>query len=309
MIAAVASRLSMGKCTSVDRKQSPQRSDSNEVVSDCSTRTPSVASEEPDSLASTEPTRKGLVVFDWDDTLFPTQFVSRAGDRAGRTHAAQLKQLAFLVESALRAAASTSSVAIVTLAQRPWVEDSAAKFLPDLHLPELLQELNIPVYYAREQGDALGGRQPTTIEDFVLLKRNAMAEALSAAAACSAPVGSCRLDVFSIGDSRIERAALRELLGTWARTGALAHAPRCKTLKLLDTPSLMEVMNQLRALVPRLASMSTWGKDFDLTTTSAATLGPKTLARFAEAKDGKSTPAKKVAEPSEFRKIRNVLRI
>jgi len=34
---------------------------------------------------------------------------------------------------------------VVTLARRHWVEDSAAEFLPELRLPELLHELRVPV--------------------------------------------------------------------------------------------------------------------------------------------------------------------
>lgn len=45
---------------------------------------------------------------------------------------------------------SMAQVAIVTLAERPWVLDSADHFLPGLNLKRLLRDLDIPVYYAVE---------------------------------------------------------------------------------------------------------------------------------------------------------------
>merc|ERR1712176_768297 len=61
-----------------------------------------------------------------------------------------LRRHAQLVAETLRTARSVGRVAIVTLSQRGWVFDSAARFLPGLDLQQLVGELDISIYYASE---------------------------------------------------------------------------------------------------------------------------------------------------------------
>mmetsp|Transcript_31821 Transcript_31821/g.69599 ORF Transcript_31821/g.69599 Transcript_31821/m.69599 type:complete len:472 (+) Transcript_31821:49-1464(+) len=104
--------------------------------------------------------RNSVVIFDWDDTLFPTNFVISTvlpslGGPGGTLSAdseyyERLASHAKQVESVLRSARRTAHVAIVTLSRSPWVQMSADQFLPNLNMAKLLQELGITVYYASE---------------------------------------------------------------------------------------------------------------------------------------------------------------
>jgi len=102
-----------------------------------------------------------VVIFDWDDTLFPTSFIMQAV--LPEVHQAEqenpltpdsrfyndLENHAHLVEFVLTKAREVARVAIVTLSMSPWVEASAERYLPGLDMKRLMQELDIPVYYSR----------------------------------------------------------------------------------------------------------------------------------------------------------------
>lgn len=216
-----------------------------------STRAPSEVGSDASEAQS------GLIIFDWDDTLFPTTFVASAKRQLGAdgvhsAHGDALELHARLVEDVLRAAAACCRVCIVTLAGSGWVEHSAARYLPGLDLPRLLLELSIQVHYAREF---------PMEQDCTAMKMAAMSHAISMAYAHSPP--SSRLNVVSIGDSSIERTALHELLSMWSASGCLAFEPMQKTLKLLERPGLQTLTAELALLVPHFQGLYAYSGDLD----------------------------------------------
>jgi len=147
-------------------------------------------------------------------------------------------------------------VAIVTLAARPWVNSSADKFLPTLHLNDLLHDLGIPVYYAREYVP-MWQVQPEDdgINMFVVAKRNAMAHFVRR---CTRKEKmNCR-NVISVGDSDNERHALREVM--WSRD----DDSWCKVVKLASDPLLGQLMDELQILCSSLPQMVAYASDFDI---------------------------------------------
>jgi hypothetical protein len=136
------------------------------------------------------------------------------------------------------------------------VEHSAARYLPGLDFPQLLLELNIELYYAREFRVA----DP---HDYTAMKMAAMSEAINMAYAHSPPNSQC-LNVISIGDSCIERTALRQLLSMWSASGCLAFKPMQKTLKLLEDPEVQTLTAELSELVPCFAGIHAHSGDLDL---------------------------------------------
>lgn len=109
-----------------------------------------------------------VVVFDWDDTLFPTSYLSddlkldfgkplekqpslpknRLGVVRARLSACEAKALAIL-----RNAKELSHVVVVTLASSGWVTTACENFYPAVG--KLLKELQIPVIYAQERESGL----------------------------------------------------------------------------------------------------------------------------------------------------------
>lgn len=206
------------------------------------------------------------MIFDWDDTLFPTTTIMAAKRQHGkegvlRLHGANLERHAQVLEELLRTAASQAKVAIVTLAGRGWVESSAAKYLPGLNFSRLILELNIEVYYASD----------CQAEDYVGMKMAAMSQAINAAYAQAAD-GSQRLNVLSIGDSAVERSALQELLSLWSASGALVFSPHSKTLKLQEDPDLKTIGEELASIQPCLRQLMSHAGDLDVVVDSSEEL-------------------------------------
>lgn len=158
-----------------------------------------------------------------------------------------LREHAALVAAVLRAARALGPVAIVTLSERGWVPYSAAQFLPGLDFSALLQELDISIYYAREEDEALDD-----MEDWEGLKRCSMLRCVKTWQDLGVLSGALHSSLVSIGDSIIEQEALRSLAGPYFSIPGFTVRPALKALKLMDSPSLRELGSELQALQPLL---------------------------------------------------------
>lgn len=242
--------------------------------SDCSTATPgeeqSEASDEAGLAAGflarrllprqQVPQDAAVIMFDWDDTLIATTFLDKA--QSSRQMTLALRTHARAVAALLRAARAVARVSVVTLSRRPWVLESGSRWLLGLDLPALFRELGVTVYYAGEHAEHTAGCRP----DSVALKRNAMARCLTdwSTAWAGADPGRVRWNVLSVGDSPVERAALRCLLGPQACSQSFAHAPQCKTLKLPGGLALGQLTSELRRLADWLPRAMAHEEDLDL---------------------------------------------
>lgn len=219
------------------------------------------------------------IIFDWDDTLLPTSFLLEAMEmrmpsgglwRHEGTNSCRLpsnfpcfgalQKHEDTVRGILTNARVVARVAIVTAAARPWVVESADKFLPGLHLACLLQDLDIPVYYANEYSLPL---LVTTMEFSVVCKCNAMIEFLQGCA-----FGKDFVNVLSIGDSAVEKDAANAAVRRGSDGDGSAEAcTLCKTVKLMDDPSLKQLGEQLQLLEPQLDWLVAHCTDLDVKAT------------------------------------------
>lgn len=214
-----------------------------------------------------------VVIFDWDDTLFPTWFITEVvvpclPPGASREAALPedspfiepLRRHAATVRALLCAAKAVGRVGIVTLSQRPWVVSSASRYLPGADFETTLQELEIPVVYAREcirrpmisKADVEEG-----VNLFTIAKQAAMLKALKKLYGRNP-----WKNVLSIGDSIVERDAVTEVL--WGHDQGADRVPCCKTVKLMEEPSVEQLGAQLVLLSMWLRSMAAHGEDFDV---------------------------------------------
>jgi len=221
------------------------------VSSTCSTR---ASEDEPPSK------RKSLIVFDWDDTLFPTTFLSRMSLPLPVEVVRALQAHGKLVEQVLRVASSMAQVSIVTLSQRPWVMQSALQFFSGVDFTALFQQLNITVLHAMEHGPA-----PVLCSqlEYQSLKRNAIA----CSVATNYNKGSMDpswINLLSIGDSPVEREATKEFIALRGGSGTGAEATLCKTLKLMEVPTLVNLNAELHQLLPSLSQLVQAQSSFDL---------------------------------------------
>lgn len=215
-----------------------------------------------------------VIIFDWDDTLLPTSFIeglppvpdSDAVRSSSLPFFVALRRHAGVVSEVLKAARAVARVSIVTLSKRPWVDRSAEHYLLGLDFQALLHELSISIYYAGEYaGDASqdtdGSAAPAP--DYAAWKRNAMAQCLADLPPEGGP-GTAQLNVISVGDSTVEQQALKELLCAWERSGVLEHSPLCKTVKLMEGPTMRQLSDQLQRLCRWFRRMALCDKEFDL---------------------------------------------
>jgi len=221
------------------------------------------------SMSSCMPFRKKVpvIIFDWDDTLFPTWHVREVLHpclpsshkyaelpedsvfREALTHHAQL------LREVLSHARTLGHVAIVTLARRPWVVNSARCYLPGLDMEELLDDLQIPVYYAREHL-ALWQKKAVSVEEgvcaYTIAKRNAVQRCLKDFGYRSTK----GLNFLSVGDSAIEEEAVKEVL--WSGD---AGDCVCKIVKLMEEPTLELLSMELQILQSSLVRLTSCGRD------------------------------------------------
>ena len=78
---------------------------------------------------------QNLVIFDWDDTLFPTSHLNPLGEKEDvfEKHGAQMKEMEDTAVELVGKCLRQSKVAIITNARKGWVELSSSQFMPRLH--------------------------------------------------------------------------------------------------------------------------------------------------------------------------------
>jgi len=216
------------------------------------------------------------VVFDWDDTLFPTWHICNVvlpcmpgqclmGGEALEPDSpfyASLAAHARIIESALREASTLGHVAIVTLGLTTWVPQSAAKWLPMLDIDTLVEELGIQVVYARDcikQRHVAMSQHDEGVNLYTIAKMKGMAKVFRR----HRKRGGFKSNVICMGDSHFEHDAVKDLL--WGIAEEMPSMnPLCKTLRFMTDPSLNELGLQLECLVKFMQPMAARREDFDL---------------------------------------------
>eukprot|EP00928_Gymnodinium_smaydae_P090682 TRINITY_DN74441_c0_g1_i1.p1 TRINITY_DN74441_c0_g1~~TRINITY_DN74441_c0_g1_i1.p1 ORF type:complete len:524 (+),score=90.44 TRINITY_DN74441_c0_g1_i1:231-1574(+) len=213
-----------------------------------------------------------VVIFDWDDTLFPTWYVMEVVQPSLSAEQRCCKRLpedsefweplrkhAIRIRKTLIAAKEVAQVAIVTLAKKPWVIDSSYQFLPEFDMSALLKDLDIKVIYARDCISPCMARAADDeegVNPFIVAKRNAMHKCVRM---LRKNLGWDTANVISIGDSVVEREACKELMWNYGEEGNL-----CKTVKFVEDPALDLLSMELEVLSSWLQPLVTYDDDADL---------------------------------------------
>lgn len=239
----------------------------------------------PDSPASPAAQGEIVTIFDWDDTLCPTWWITRVlscglnhvelervpNDAKLATVQKTKKELAMptsqfrapleaharAVEALLRAARSVSQVSVVTLGSQLWFENCSV-FFPGLDVPALFRELGIQVYFAEIPAEV-----PAGTDCKVAAKRISMAECLIKhyGIACT------RWNVLSVGDQPEECEALK--LCCRECPHRRRSCPVCKTLTVEAQPMLQEMTDSLERLIPVFPRLVLHDRDADWTLSTA----------------------------------------
>jgi len=207
---------------------------------------------EPATQAQQETKRKEtVIVFDWDDTLLASSFLSGRGYRldsdmsqATDLHAG-LRELEDSVCGVLNLACTYGEVHIVTNAETGWVQLSAAKFIPKV-VPLLSK---VKVLSARSTFESMFPDSP------LKWKFYAFQEKLSGLF-----VGSnaeIEKNILSFGDSHVEREAVRAVTRGVCNT-------KTKSVKFAERPSMEQLRRQIDLVTNCFAYIHNHQGDLDL---------------------------------------------
>jgi len=192
-----------------------------------------------------------IVIFDWDDTLFPTTALDPGGNLDDSVHQLsehlpwhELAECAAAALQALRAARTVGDVLIVTNSDHGWVHETAARW------PHLAVELcGIPVISARSIFAPQGISSPKERKELCFRR---IVECFHSGLAGSRGVQS----LVSIGDSLDEHQA------------AMKVAQNCpcyvKSLRLMERPTLTQLAQQLQVFSTHLPLIASHAGNLDV---------------------------------------------
>lgn len=222
----------------MERKGDVPDGDDHVATSEMDTKDdePSKAGNAPAAAVQT-PCPDTVIIFDWDDTLLASSFLSSRGYRLDsemeKTHEheqveQQLRELEAAVTSLLTLALTYGAVHVVTNAETGWVQLSAQKFMPGL-VPLLSK---VTVLSARSTYEPMHPDSPLKWKFFAFQEKLALHYGMD-----YKPSGP-KKNVISFGDSHVEREAVRAVTRSMAAT-------RCKSVKFAERPSTEQLRRQL----------------------------------------------------------------
>ena len=178
-----------------------------------------------------------IIIFDWDDTLLPTSFLTPGGvfdenmklpqpeqDKISKLEQAVLKLLTEAVEK--------GNVYIITNAGNGWVEYSTKRFYPSIL--QILEKIKIISARGEYEQKYPGNSRQWKIEAFLNLQKSLNVELVT--------------NIICIGDSLFEMEAGRILASRFKEAFI-------KTIKFREAPKLDELMKQLKLVCAQFSSI------------------------------------------------------
>ena len=168
-----------------------------------------------------------IIIFDWDDTLLPTSFLSPGGIfspniKLTKDDTLKIIELGKIVYKILTNAIQKGDVFIITNAGKGWVEFSASRFYPNI--VDILPKLNIISARAEYENAFPGESNKWKIQAFLDLQRIFNVKLVS--------------NIICFGDSLLEMQAGKIL-------GSKFSEAFVKTIKFKETPKMEELLKQL----------------------------------------------------------------
>lgn len=236
--------------------------------------------------------RQTVIIFDWDDTLFPTTYVrddmELAWQKPMREQQLDSKEKADITKKLeeceknviklIKQASGLGKVILVTLARSPWVTQSCRNFFPKCGA--LIEEMKVPVVYAQTgiqvDYDKMQMKSNEEIERFWSgIKGKAIASEVKQF--YSQYEGQSWKNIISIGDSDFERLGTQAATADYVRrTGMSSESVgeqevdghvfnvRTKTFKLVDQPTIEELTVEVTMLQKWLGFMVNLDGSFDV---------------------------------------------
>jgi hypothetical protein len=205
------------------------------------------------------PSPNTVIMFDWDDTLLASSFLSSRGYRldsdGGVTPEvdAQLRALEQCVCAVLQLALTYGHVNIVTNAETGWVQLSAQKFMPAV-VPLLSK---VTVISARSTFEAAHPDAPLKWKFYAFHERLSAVFGASSFGADDSTSSDVHKNIISFGDSHVEREAIR------AVTRGVSQC-RTKSVKFAERPTPEQLRRQLELVTNCFQYIHNHPADLDL---------------------------------------------
>ena len=197
----------------------------------------------PDNRAKTH---NSLIIFDWDDTLLPTSFLTPDGifNQNMTLTEIEQKKISKLEKSALNLlnmALSKGDVYIITNAGLGWVEYSAQKFYPNIY--DILPKIQIISARGEWEKAYPGDSRKWKIHTFLSLQDRLNKKLLT--------------NIICLGDSLFEIEAGRVLANCFKEAFV-------KTIKFKEGPKLEELSKQLALVINQFNSICSTVKNLTI---------------------------------------------
>ena len=178
-----------------------------------------------------------IIIFDWDDTLLPTSFLTPGGvfDEniiLPQNEIEKLSKLEHAVLQLLTEAVEKGNVYIITNAGNGWVEYSAKRFYPSLN--PILEKIKIISARGKYEKFFPGNSRQWKIEAFLNLQKTLNMKLVT--------------NIICIGDSLFEMEAGRILASKFTKAFI-------KTIKFREAPRLDELLKQLKLVCIQFGSI------------------------------------------------------
>eukprot|EP00771_Trimastix_marina_P000963 gnl/Trimastix_PCT/200.p1 GENE.gnl/Trimastix_PCT/200~~gnl/Trimastix_PCT/200.p1 ORF type:complete len:248 (+),score=44.22 gnl/Trimastix_PCT/200:81-824(+) len=192
------------------------------------------------------------IVFDWDDTLFPSTALRLHGltvhdaDRMPPAFRAQVQQLETKVIKLLETCVASADVYIITNAETGWVELSAEKYMPSVY--SIVKNMNI--VSARSTYEPME-RDPINWKVRAFMDR--VTESYGNAE---------KLNIISFGDSQNERHALLQVRHHCEQ--AKLTTSFTKSIKFVELPTIEQIRQQIEMILVNLNNLISHVGNLDL---------------------------------------------
>lgn len=237
-----------------------------------------------------------LLIFDWDDTLFPTTYVRddlklvwnkplKDQDLSSTEKNAIGKRLELCASHAvelLKQADRFGKVVLLTLARAPWVSESCKNFYASVG--RLITQLKVPIIYAQE-GIQVDYNKQNMSSDEEIERFWSSVKGKAIERECnkfySQYEGQSWKNVISIGDSDFERLGTQNAMENYMRETGIdsdgklvdvnghLYKVRTKTFKMLDEPTVEELTVEVDMLKAWLPLMVKLDSSFDVNLNNA----------------------------------------
>ena len=192
-------------------------------------------------------THNSIIIFDWDDTLLPTTFLTAGGNNIlenitiSDTEKEKISNSEILVSKLLNEAVQKGEVYIITNAGQGWVEYSAEKIYPSIK--EVLSKIKIISARNEYEKQFPNDSSRWKIQAFLNIQKNLNIKLVT--------------NIICIGDSLFEMEAGRIMAAQFKEAFI-------KTVKFREGPKLDELIKQLKLVVNQFDTIYSTAKSLTI---------------------------------------------